>query len=673
MSFTEKLKVEIETILDSEGIRSFRRKMQDLSRTLGDMQQPFSEARGIENQIDKASRLESKLEEIGLRKIPSENIMPGLMEMGGDKPSAGPFQDLQTGEATDMADAVQRARDHVQNIEAGKIQNLGGSTEVDEKTSMEKQFENLKHEATSVGNTIEQSLQQIFSQPPSANLIPESFRNFNPSQFETGMSSLRSTLDMSGVDASQLEVYTAQTKELGGTTNIASNSMQRMKRKSLAGLGGLFNRAADSVQNLQMKLLGLQFTMLTVAFLFGGLMGPALGAVGAFQILSNTLKFLFLPTALDLLGPLLDLQNFVMGLDEETRSAIGSFALFATVASVLVGLGAALGKAFLTILSPLLKIGSFAMTAGKGFSSLFGTMKGLKGAGNAVGGVLGKLLKFLGGAGSKASMLSSAFGILKTALKVVGKAFSKLFLPLTIITTALTVIQTVAKRFPGVFNAVVKAVMVPLNFLKKRIFLLLKVFMSVFNGIKNIVTGVTTAILGALTGDFDKAVAGIKEIVFGLGQILIKPFVFMINFFKNTVLPRLLDGLTAIPRFIFKIIGGIGSAIMDALPDFISDRLEGVADFGGSVVDFFTTKPSEFLKDSGISTGKIKAPQIGKDFKPSNNQGNKNKGPQQQTNNVTVNAEVNQSDETPQETGRKLGEGLQQGLQNNVGNLSGGT
>jgi len=238
-------------------------------------------------------------------------------------------------------------------------------------------------------------------------------------------------------------------------------------------------------------LLGLQFTMLTVAFIFGGLMAGALGAVGVFKVLGNTLRFFFLPTALDVLDAMLDFQDFMMGMDDGTRETVGSLFLWISAASVVVGIAAALGKAVLTVLGPLSSLKGLLISTGSG-------------------GVIGGLT----------TVASTIASYVPHILAVIA---------------AVTALFALFNRFPGVASFLTDAVMFILDNLVAKIMLVFNILSNVVKGLLNIITGLVTVIVGVLTGQFDKAGKGLEEILFGLKQVFIDTIVDIVNFFINRV------------------------------------------------------------------------------------------------------------------------------------------
>ena len=95
-------------------------------------------------------------------------------------------------------------------------------------------------------------------------------------------------------------------------------------------------RAASGMKVFRMELLSVMFFGMAIQKSMEGLLKPSMDAVGIFDIWGTTLKILFLPAAFLVLGFVLSLQQFLLGLPEPVQGVISGFAL------LLLGLGTAL-------------------------------------------------------------------------------------------------------------------------------------------------------------------------------------------------------------------------------------------------------------------------------------------------------------------------------------------
>lgn len=442
----------------------------------------------------------------------------------------------------------------------------------------------------------------------------------------------------------------AKFQSLGDNTSSTASATKLFKNKASSAASMLSGDMIPSLQSLQMTLLGVQFQLLSLAFIFGGLMGSALGAVGIFEILGNTLKMFFLPIALELLPAVLNIREAILGVDDETKKMIGrvfaAIAGFAAFGSIL----AFVTNGFLSVLtvvkglaSPFLGLISLLLKSKTGASSLLGALSAF-----GSGGVLGGL----------ASIATTIASYIPHIAAVIAIA---------------TALFTIFNRFPGLTKTIASTVMKIFGPVIGFVKLLFKNMTSIISGLLNIITGVVTVVAGLLTGQFGKAKKGLKEIFFGISQFMIQPFINFINFLIKHILPAIGDFAFMIPKLIVKALMGIGGLIKDALksvlPDFIWNRVKGLFSGAGAVGDLALSAlnaPKRLL--NSIDT--ISGPQIGKDFKPDKNKKGQTKV---QQNNINANVEVNDKEETPQETGRSFGKGLAQGLNSRQSNFSGGT
>lgn len=504
--------------------------------------------------------------------------------------------------------------------------------------------------------------------------------------------------------------------------------MSGFKARALKGMSGGFQRVANSAQALQMRLLGLQFTMLTVAFIFGGLMAGALGAVGVFQVLGDTLKFMFLPTALNVLDVMLDLQSFVLGLDRDTRELIGNIFAWISVFAILVGIAAALLKPIVTLIGGIGTLG--AKLAGLGSGGVVGGLQIIAGAMKTVGGIIAgsitAILGFFAGlAGAFLAVVTVAqrfgkmvglvFGIVLTAIGIVVAAFASIPVGIGIaIGAVLGIIYTFRDTFVSIIMSLINIIIQ--TFIKWG-----KAIWKIIKGVVNIIQGFVSAIAALFTLQFDKVLKymkefgkGIAQIFWGIVDFVLAPFKAIYNaVVGNSIIPDMvndiIDWLFKLPGKAFDMaetmvqniingIKGVGSGIWDAmksvLPDFLVDALEsggkaltGVVNSAGEVIG----SAGDVLGDvaggigdaasnltSGITEGVGEfasgAGKVVDNLNPlTNGSGNNNNSGGQTTNNdVTVNAELTKTEETPQEEENRLSTLLEKSTNNETGSTTSG-
>lgn len=654
MSFTENLKVLIETQLDEGAFKELRLQLAMAKAAMSQIASPLEEGKGFAQLIGQAEVLEDKLAQV--------NLQP----RGGE--GQAPFTDTETGAPVSENQARQRA--FRREMEKSKVAAAKLSDNVDE-VSFSSQL-NRMQAANQVMNSTLSDAQEIETPQIDANIGQDSGTSF------AGESLRQAGLSMQAEGPTRMEKSLQDVKRqatpaarsisnVGGRMDRLYEAFEIAKIRA-SNFDGSIRNMIPSLQSLQMTLLGVQFQLLSLAFIFGGLMMSALGAVGIFQILGNTLKMFFLPTALELLPVVLDLRNSILDVGEGTRKTIGR--IFAGIAAF-----AALGSLLAFVTNGFLSV----LTVVKGIFAPLGGLISLinifTGSNMGLVSSLGTLLKFFSSAGSTAAGFSGTMGVLSSAAATLGtylsmaaSAIMGLAPPVLIAIGVLISLWTVFQRFPGIAKAVMNIISGLLNFFGAYFGTILENITSIVSGIINVITGLTTAIVAFLTGDMEKAKKGFAEALFGIGQIFVDPFVNALNFLTQTLLPAITDFARKIPKAIINAIMNIGGVFSDALKsvlpdwlwDLVSGHLDTAAGIGKTAKDILDM-PNELV--SGIDP--IEAPQIGQDFKPTKDKtGGQDKKQQSVQNNISVFTDVNDKEETPQETGRKIGQGLSTELEN---------
>jgi len=724
--FTETIKVVVQSVFNSDGFDKLERRMANLMNTRDNLEKQFDRGVGMKNINSEISQIEDKFTEAGLeiqtfsdqvseveKKVSDASKqaeMSGLGSVPGgrDDGSSAEFETKGfTNSIDEMFDAADEANlaDQIvdnsmidKNVKVAKdqLQELGFVIQ-DMETGMPVMPGEFVDRLADADDRI-QKFGGLESELPSSR-ASEGTRTLR--DMERGPmqlpeirplgTALRNT--MATANVAGLQAVTGAMGDVGDSANTATTGVQRFSQNSLPEMDRSIGQVAQSTRGLQMRLLGLQFTMLTVAFIFGGVMASALGAVGAFQILGNTLKFLFLPTALDLLDPLLNLQDFVFGLDEETRRFIGTVFGAISVISIAIGLFAALAQPIVGLIGTLLRLSSaFNILSKLGssivFLSRFGqTAAGLSGILSTVGGSIGTLLTFFSSAGATASGFSGILGVLGGSLSgllpgimAVGSALLSLAGPILAIIGILVGLFVVFKRFPGLANGIVKAVTGAFDFLFKYLKMVINSIVSIFKGLFNILTGLFTAGLALITGDFEKAFRGLQEVLFGLGQVFVEPFENALNFIGNTIIPAFGDTGETILKTLANAILSNGSALINALISVLPDSLQGIArdkfQSAKTDVEKFLDKNIEAVGRVGDGFEEFNF-KVGKDFKKKDTKSKakkeKDSGNGFTVENLNTSLNVNKGNESPRETSRKAGRELRRGMVNKGSNFATGT
>jgi len=459
-------------------------------------------------------------------------------------------------------------------------------------------------------------------------------------------------------------------------------------RSGLKGVGSRMGSVNVNARQLQMQLLGLQFQMLAIAFIFGAVIASALSAVGAFSVLGNALKFLMLPTALDLLGPILDISNAIFGMDESTRRTIGT--IFGMIAA-----GAALVSIFAVLLNGIITIAGAISSFGGFLLNLFGITNGLAGlmlrlrsvilrlTGTVVSGI-GAALGFLAGF---AAGFMIVIKVAKKFGKIVALAVGAVLVVLgAIVAFFVSIPAVVAAAIGLIIGAIVGLIVVFREELWAAI-------MFVFNGIISIIQGIIGLFMGLINFIVNDVVGGFVK----MGEMIY-------NFlFGNSIFPDLINGIIGLffklPKMALKAAKGIvdsivsgvksaGSAIWNAfkkvLPDFLVDALEkggqavkGIVKAGGDIVgkagDVIGDVGSGIADAAGKAAGSVvNTAQNLNPFGGKKTSGNNQGGATVNNNDVTVNANMTQTESTPQEEEERMSQIVAQGTNNETGDRTGG-
>jgi len=717
MSFTEKIKVEIDSVFDSQGFKRLEKNIASVNEKFQSMGRFFRRAKGMSNMVDEADRFNNVLEKANLNfkqlsgmEVPnfvrqsdifSSDDINRIEELGGVFETA-------EGKAIGMGEAMRRvggiisdsagpdvANEAFKNIDGDAIPATMGGDGGEETTgfpslqrptdsipSPDEMFKDMQGEAIPIDFRPVQRRAVSGSELErrSINRLPGTGANL-PSGTQKELSSLQSTVkrvneSLSGLQTSfsriqdsasssalSLKEYAMSNTLVARTTNMLKGRTVQLNqaisrtglRARIAGinvkaLGGALASAAPAARNLQMKLLGLQFTMLTVAFIFGGLAMGALSAVGAFEVFGNTLRFLFLPSALNVLDLLLDFQSVVMGMDRSTRETIGNFALLAAGFAVVVGLLAALGKAVVTLVGALKTLA----VASKIIIPLFQLFN------TAIGTVFGLMM---GLAGLLAGIAGGFLVVTRVAAKFGKKVAAVVGLILAAIGTVLAVILSAPLAVGAAIGLIIGSIL-GLAFVFRDT--LLKIVVGTFKAIMGAIDFLISGFMGLIDFIVNDVVGGFVELFNKLvGNSIIPEMVRKIIGFIMSIPGKIANLGIQIVKTIVNGITSAGSAIFEAfksiLPDFLVNAIEGA----GKAVKGIVNAGGDIVNAAGniVKGGANAAAGL---FGGGNNNSSQQKT--EITNNqVDVTAEVNNSEETAGETGRQTGRGINQELEGRQG------
>lgn len=668
MAFEEELNVEINSVFNARGFRQLERRMNSVRRNLGGLSQVFNDAEKQAGRQKFLSEFQNRLDETSLR---LENFREEFFK--GSR--AGFFNFESTPGAANfdsLGEAAAAAREQVRELggvvvdENNNIARMGRLVDGLSDTFMDSQpLANRGFSENVTNNTLENLIPSDMENPFSGGDGDRGF--LNEAVRRAGFSETVSSIPGAG---DELEVLNEQTNlseenlrknrsvltslsmafdELVGRTGDSNERFtrgntltQRMSeafeiaRLRMAGFEGGVRSLLPNLQALQMELLGVQFQLLTLAFILGGALLPALGAVGIFEILGNTLKLLFLPTALDLIPVVLDIRDALLSLSDEAREAIGRFLI---IGAAITGFGSLLAffangllsvaSAARIVTAPLTKLINtllFFKTGSTGFAAL----KGL-GSGGAVGG-----------------------------LRALGSAASKIALPLTLLLGILSGLTAVVQRFPEARKTTLKFAS-SLGFLGDLAQTTLENILLIGKGFINVFQGIFTFFAAKLFNDPDKQVKGASEFAKGLSQIFVEPFFNFIDGLGDKVLEKGVKlGASFLKGFFGAFTGqdkGIfKTALKTVLPTGVFNVVDTFFDFSK------TNKKLNDILETNVNNLDVEPADfsIGQDFQPESTLEQKNQKVNNMFDITTGDFKLDETDQTPLQAGRDFGRGFAQ-------------
>lgn len=629
MSFTENLKVEIESLLDAKGFKQLEKNVAKAKAEMQSVNQAFNQADGLRNfrnQVQneagkvrqEAEQMGRVLEEAGLEEAP-EGLNANFLDPRQSASGNVFEQQIPDQEAINR---IKEAQDRLSNARGGAGSMFGGQ---------------IRATGASVGSA------------------------------QRAGSPMAEVQNMDTPEIRKFSLFRRVLYRVASASRFASANMNRLAfatSKASAGYSALTGRVMmatraiksqiPSLQQLQMQLLGVQFSLMSLAFIFGGLMMGALSAVGVFQVLGNTLKMFFLPAALELLPAVMDFRDALLGIDKDTRKSIGR--IFMIIAAI-GGLGSILGfaasgvigfiKGVAMLLSPFTKLILAFTEANTIIGAIGNAWSMLVSAAGSVTAAIGGILSFLGG-------FIAAFKVVDWIINKVNAVLGVLIgIIIAVAAVAAVISGAVATPFivaAALIGAAIGAIVAILWNFKDTIFNILKgiagFFYDIFKGIFNFLVG--NSIIPDMVNDIVDWLFKLPKMIVGLG---------------TSIVDTIVNGITSMG-------GAIWNAFKKIMPDFLVDAIEGagqavsnavgtVGDFAGGAVD----AAGNFVSGVGNTVGNLNP------FAGDNNNG----GTTVQNNQINANVEVNDKEETPQETGRQFGRGAAQSMNSRQSNFSNGT
>jgi len=264
--FSETIRVLVQSVFDSKGFDQLERRMATLMSARDNLQKQFDRGVGMKNIGNEVDQIKDKFTEAGLE---IETFDNSIQEMFTAEDSEGKADEIIDSSA--IQENVGAAKDQLQelgfavkDIESGQVVNTGEmvSRLADADDRIQK-FGGLETELPSSrpggGTTTLRDMARGGMSLPEIRPLSAALRN-----------------TMATANVAGLQAVTGAMGDVGESANTATTGVQRFSQNSLPEMDRRLGEVAQSTRGLQMRLLGLQFTMLTVAFIFGGVMASAL-------------------------------------------------------------------------------------------------------------------------------------------------------------------------------------------------------------------------------------------------------------------------------------------------------------------------------------------------------------------------------------------------------------
>ncbi|MDY6788789.1 MAG: hypothetical protein SVV03_02390 [Candidatus Nanohaloarchaea archaeon] len=311
-----------------------------------------------------------------------------------------------------------------------------------------------------------------------------------------------------------------------------------------------------SMQALNMRMLGIMFTGMNLAFMFGMILSLTPGLGGALRGLAGAISTALIPATRMLMPHIMKAQKAFLNMDKSTRKLFSKIVILGTILAVVLTLFGVLSMAILNIGSLIMSVigiigtvitafqawaavGSFAMLSLKGMIAVISTL---------------------------AAIVVSAFGIVHGAFMLFGKTVGLVVGAVLIAIGA--VIAAVASVPVGIAVAVGAALAIIWNFKNQIISALQGVvdfiggaFAAAWNGIKNIVGGVVSWIKNAGSTVINAGKQFGKDLVDGVIQGIKSMGSMIANAFWNVLPGPLASAAKGVSNFAGDLVGNITDII----------------------------------------------------------------------------------------------------------------
>lgn len=302
------------------------------------------------------------------------------------------------------------------------------------------------------------------------------------------------------------------------------------------------NSAKDSLGRFKMELLGIMFFGMAMAGMFMGILQPAMDTFGIFDLITNALKVGLIPT-MEKIQPIIQwLAEAFMDSPDWFKGMVGGIAVVGAVAGTFLFLAGQLALG-------LDSIGKWTVAHKKFVKGLKNVIKAIVKTTIALGKYLIQLTRMI------AMKIAGAFKSLVIGLKNARKGAVAARTGMMGLNMAMLPIIIVILAIAAIMAFFVLAWKNDWGNIRKHFETFKEGFMNYIEGMKMVLGGFIDFIVGVFTGDWKKAIDGLKKIWEGLKKIFIDGFGLMLTAGKNFIVDLVNEVLGKMPDWFKKMFG----------------------------------------------------------------------------------------------------------------------
>ena len=381
-------------------------------------------------------------------------------------------------------------------------------------------------------------------------------------------------------------------------------------------VGMQLQKATHFMRKYRMEILGVLFFSMYLQNVFKGWLQPAMDAFGMFELFSTMLLVLFIPVMEQIMPYFLQIMEYMMNLEPETKKLIGVFTVMGLVLSTLIlwvakfaigigvigdmiGIGGITGvfNAFFTIVSR-----GFALVLGLGATTLAVLAVIIIGAVLAwkenFGGfrdwikVLWEGIKnmFIGVWKIIEGLFKAIFSLIKGDTEGFWNAMKQIWDG--VVQFLWGFVQTVIGFFVALGLAVLRALVGIFN-----------VFYGTWKAINKFVATIGRKIWSAIKKTWDTVWTTLKKIVSNIYNHIKNNFNAIVTFIKTIFSVDIKAGIKTIWDFISKGFGDLVDSAFDWAKDLAQGFIDGLKAMGSSIKNAFSIFGGDDDDDSNSNSG----------------------------------------------------------------------